>query len=120
MYIFARKLTYMGIVKTDMYTDEVKATASYFKVLGHPARIRILIYLSKRDSCVCGDIVQEIGLAQSTISQHLKVLKDAGFIQGSIEGASVCYCINADEWNKCNELIQSFRNQLATNAIKCC
>lgn len=110
----------MGSVKTEIYSEEIRTTANYFKALAHPARIAILTYLSQRDSCVCGDIVHEIGLAQSTISQHLKVLKDEGLIQGSISGASVCYCINTPEWEKCTEVIQTFSTALQTNKIQCC
>lgn len=110
----------MGSVKTEMYSEEILTTANYFKAFAHPARIAILTYLSKRDSCVCGDIVIEIGLAQSTISQHLKVLKDEGLIQGSISGVSVCYCINNTEWEKCTEVIQKFSTTLQSNNIQCC
>ncbi|MTI40796.1 ArsR family transcriptional regulator [Fulvivirga lutimaris] len=68
------------------------------KALGHPARIAIIEYLTRAQSCVCGDIVNELPLSQSTVSQHLKELKDAGLIKGTIDGPSVCYCINAEVW----------------------
>lgn len=64
------------------------------KAMGHPARIRILRLLARRDSCVCGDIVAELPFAQSTVSQHLKMLKDAGLIRGEVDGPRVCYCID--------------------------
>lgn len=68
--------------------------AAMTKALGHPARVQILRILSHRESCVCGDLVGEIELAQSTVSQHLKVLKEAGLVQGTVSGPSVCYCVN--------------------------
>ncbi len=67
--------------------------ASLTKAVGHPARVAILRLLTHRESCVCGDIVDELPLAQSTVSQHLKVLKEAGLIKGEIDGPRVCYCI---------------------------
>lgn len=70
------------------------------KAIAHPARIAILQHLIKADACICGDLVEELGLAQATISQHLKELKNAGIIQGTVEGASVCYCINPKVWQQ--------------------
>jgi ArsR family transcriptional regulator len=67
--------------------------ASLAKALGHPARVKILRILARRNSCICADIVDELPLAQSTVSQHLKVLKDAGLIRGDVDGPRVCYCI---------------------------
>ena len=67
--------------------------AALSKALGHPARVAILRILARRNACICGDIVEELPLAQSTVSQHLKVLKDAGLIRGDVEGPRVCYCI---------------------------
>lgn len=68
--------------------------------LGHPARIAIVRLLKARDSCICGEIVEELPLAQSTVSQHLKVLKAAGWIRGEVDGPRVCYCINPDALNR--------------------
>ena len=76
----------MGLTKSEIFTDEQNKIAAIAKVLGHPARIAIIDYLIKLDSCVCGDLVKEIGLAQPTISQHLKELKKVGLIKGKIEG----------------------------------
>jgi DNA-binding transcriptional ArsR family regulator len=100
----------MGITKSDRFSKEQNALAELAKVLGHPARIAILQYLATRDSCVCGSIVNEIGLAQATVSQHLKALKEAGFIQGSVDGVSMCYCINTKHLVKVNRLISSLLN----------
>ncbi len=84
----------MGVSKTEEFTDKQNDVAILAKALGHPARIAILEYLMKVDSCICGDIVNELPLAQPTVSQHLKELKNAGLIKGSIEGNAICYCIN--------------------------
>ena len=73
--------------------DFERELSSLTKALGHPARIRILRLLAERSGCVCGTIVDEIGLAQSTVSQHLAVLKEAGLIQGEVDGPRVCYCL---------------------------
>ena len=84
----------MGATKTDHFTEQQNSIATIAKALGHPARIAIIEYLVKVNSCITGDIVNELPLAQPTVSQHLKVLKNAGLIKGSIEGNSVCYCID--------------------------
>ena len=84
----------MGISKTEKFTDHENRIAGFAKGLGHPARVAILEHLFRINTCVCGDLVQEIGLAQPTISQHLKELKNLGLIKGNVEGASVCYCID--------------------------
>ena len=84
----------MALAKTDEFTSKQNKTATMLKALGHPARVAIVEYLIKCDSCVCGDIVDRLPLAQATVSQHLKALKEAGIIQGTVEGTSVCYCID--------------------------
>lgn len=89
----------MGISKTEDFTIKDNKTAKYAKALGHPARIAILKLLVQKQACVCGDIVDELPLSQSTISQHLKELKEVGLIKGEIEGTSVCYCIDEKEWD---------------------
>jgi len=88
----------MGVSKTSLFSRNQNKIASIAKVLGHPARIAILQHLIEKNICICGDLVEEIGLAQSTISQHLKELKLAGIIKGNIEGSSVCYCIDQEKW----------------------
>jgi DNA-binding transcriptional ArsR family regulator len=85
----------MGLSKTEEYTKTQNEIAALAKALGHPARIAILQYLAEKKSCVCGDIVDELPLSQSTVSQHLKELKQAGLIKGEIDGPSVCYCIDS-------------------------
>lgn len=88
----------MGLAKLDAFTRKDNRTARYAKVLGHPARVAILKLLIGKRSCICGDIVDELPLSQSTVSQHLKELKEAGLIQGTIEGPRVCYCIDPAGW----------------------
>jgi ArsR family transcriptional regulator, arsenate/arsenite/antimonite-responsive transcriptional repressor len=101
----------MGITKSEIFTEQQNRIASFAKVLGHPARVSILEYLFKINSCVCGDLVEEIGLAQPTISQHLKELKVAGLIKGNVEGTSVCYCIDLENWTKMKEMMSLFFDQ---------
>ena len=101
----------MGLAKTEMFTDKQNEISLFAKVFGHPARVAILEHLFKIKSCVCGDLVNEIGLAQPTISQHLKELKYLGLIKGNVEGTSVCYCINTENWVKMKEVMLRFLNQ---------
>lgn len=108
----------MGATKTEYFTDKQNQIATITKALGHPARIAIIEYLLKVNQCICGDIVNELPLAQPTISQHLKELKNAGLIKGTIEGNSICYCI--DE-NTFSILKNYFSNIITTvNNQKCC
>jgi len=109
----------MGATKSDLFTRQQNDAANMAKALAHPARIAILQYLVKRSACICGDLVEELGLAQATTSQHLKELKNAGIIQGSIEGAAVCYCINTKVWKQYRELFNSFFKEVAI-AESCC
>lgn len=90
----------MGLTKSEIFTDEQNELANIAKALGHPARIAIIQHLLKINSCICGDLVDEIALAQPTISRHLKELKAIGIIKGTIEGTSVNYCIDADKWRE--------------------
>lgn len=98
----------MGATKSFEFSVKENQLAKYAKALAHPARIAILQFLSKKQSCMCGDIVDELPLSQSTVSQHLKELKEAGLIKGEIEGAKVCYCIDEKEW----KAAQAWINQL--------
>ena len=109
----------MGLTKTEIFTDKQNQISQYAKVLGHPARVAILQYLYKLNACVCGDLVDEIGLAQPTISQHLKELKQLGLIKGNVEGTSVCYCIDAENWKKMKAVMSDFLDQ-DLNQKDCC
>lgn len=88
----------MGSSKSEEFTLKENKIAGYAKALAHPARIAILELLLKKQACICGDIVDELPLSQSTVSQHLKELKEAGLIKGDIEGKKICYCIDEKEW----------------------
>lgn len=95
----------MGATRTDLFSERQNTLAILLKALAHPARLAILQNLSGRHRCVCGDLVEELGLAQPTISQHLRELKSAGFITGTVEGTSVCYCINTAVWDDCRQML---------------
>ncbi|WP_047245354.1 ArsR/SmtB family transcription factor [Maribacter thermophilus] len=110
----------MGLAKTEMFTDNQNEIALFAKAFGHPARVAILQHLFKINSCVCGDLVNEIGLAQPTISQHLKELKNLGLIKGDVEGTSVCYCINDASWSKMKRVMSEFLDQDLTKNGDCC
>ncbi|MBS1588945.1 MAG: helix-turn-helix transcriptional regulator [Bacteroidetes bacterium] len=102
------------------YTESQQEIASLFKALGHPARVAILEYLVKIDTCIVGDIVNELPLAQPTVSQHLKELKNAGLIKGSIEGNTICYCVNEKGIEKLNHYFSNFHAKLNKQEGKCC
>jgi ArsR family transcriptional regulator len=110
----------MGTTKTDHFTDKQNAIATLLKAMGHPARVAIIEYLLKVDSCICGDIVNELPLAQPTISQHLKELKNAGIIKGNIDGNSVCYCIDEKAIGKLQNYLANISSKLAINKSNCC
>ena len=103
----------MGFTKTEEFTAKELRIAKYAKALAHPARVSILQLLIRKQKCICGDIVDELPLSQSTVSQHLKELKEAGLIKGEIEGAKVCYCIDEKEWKAAqawiNQLFDSYK-----------
>ncbi|QOR73819.1 winged helix-turn-helix transcriptional regulator [Cruoricaptor ignavus] len=110
----------MGASKTEHYTERQNRISTIFKALGHPARLAIMEVLMEVESCICGDIVSSLPLAQPTVSQHLKELKNAGLIKGSIEGNAVCYCIN----EKLLEEIQGYFAEVSVKLSKmennCC
>lgn len=107
----------MGASKSASFSTEHNEIATLFKALSHPARIAIVDYLLSVDSCICGDIVNELPLAQPTISQHLKELKNANIIKGNIEGTAICYCINPEIIQKIENHFSSITHQLKN---KCC
>ena len=109
----------MGLTKKEIFSDEQNKLASLFKVLAHPARVAILQYIINQKACICNDLVDELGLAQATISQHLKELKSVGIIQGTIEGKSVCYCIDEKLWKQIQEEFNVFFNQ-EVKVNSCC
>jgi len=110
----------MGASKTEHFTNKQNEIATLAKALGHPARIAILEYLTKVDTCICGDIVNELPLAQPTVSQHLKELKNAGIIKGSIEGTAICYCIDESVLEKLQLYFDGVANSLNKKKKNCC
>ena len=109
----------MGITKLEEFTIKDNKIAKYAKALGHPARVAILQLLLKKQSCICGDIVDELPLSQSTVSQHLKELKESGLIKGDIDGVKVCYCIDEKEWENAKNYFGSFFGTY-NSKMKCC
>lgn len=110
----------MGITKTDHFTVKQNNISILLKALGHPARVAIVEYLLKVDTCICGDIVNELPLAQPTVSQHLKELKNAGLIKGSIEGNAICYCIDEKAIEKLQHYFASISTKLSNKKSNCC
>lgn len=107
----------MGASKSDSFSVEQNEMATLFKAFSHPARIAIVDYLLTVDTCICGDIVEVLPLAQPTVSQHLKELKNANIIQGTIEGTAICYCLNPDTIAKIEHHFGEIRQKLKN---KCC
>lgn len=110
----------MGLTKKELFTEDQNTLADIAKVLAHPARIAILEYLLNSDTCINGDLVQELGLAQPTISQHLKELRDLGIIKGNIEGVSVCYCIDREKWEEIRTTFNNLFQRLDLPKGECC
>jgi len=110
----------MGTTKTDDFSSHENEMAQLFKALAHPARIAIVEYLLSVDTCICGDIVDHLPLAQPTVSQHLKELKNAGLIKGNIEGNAICYCIDENVIKKIREYFTSISNKLILKNNNCC
>ncbi|MBI2968283.1 MAG: winged helix-turn-helix transcriptional regulator [Bacteroidetes bacterium] len=109
----------MGTTKTKHFTEKQNAIATIAKALGHPARISIIDYLLKTDACICGDIVNELPLAQPTVSQHLKELKNAGLIKGDINGNAICYCIDEKSIRKLQNYFANISVKLKKKKNKC-
>jgi ArsR family transcriptional regulator len=110
------QITFM-ISITDINSTEIIRSAEIAKALGHPARVAILKILADRNTCFCGDITEILPLAQSTVSQHLKALKEAGLIQGNVEGVRTCYCLNPDGIKELNNLLSELSDELVKT---CC
>lgn len=111
----------MGVTKRALFTAEQNQMAQFAKVLAHPARIAIIQYLLRSNTCINGDLILELGLAQATISQHLRELKEVGIIQGTIEGASVSYCIHQGRWMEFKEIFNALFDQFeGPDTSTCC
>lgn len=110
----------MALTKASKFNTKENQLADWSRALGHPARIAIVQLLSRRNTCFCGDITEELPLAQSTVSQHLKVLKKAGIITGEVDGVRSCYCLNEDTIREMNTHFSKFFEQLSTGSARDC
>jgi DNA-binding transcriptional ArsR family regulator len=112
----------MGATKTDQFSKKQNELATLAKAMGHPARVAIIDYLLKVDACICGDIVNELPLAQATVSQHLRELKNAGLIKGEIEGNSICYCVEKKTFKKLRNIFDTMSHKISKKKKKknCC
>ena len=118
--VILRYRLFMGASKTDQFTKRQNEIAEITRALGHPARIAIIEYLLSAEGCICGDIVNELSLAQSTVSQHLKELRDAGLIKGNIEGNAVCYCIDEKKFIKFQDFLSRIFDSIKKQKQNCC
>jgi DNA-binding transcriptional ArsR family regulator len=110
----------MGVTKTEQFADKQNRTASLLKALAHPARVAIVEHLLHAKACICGDLVNELPLAQPTISQHLRELKNAGIIQGTVEGTSVCYCLKEESISELYDFLKRVVETLKVQKSNCC
>lgn len=109
----------MGLTKSEQFSENQNELAVLLKALAHPARIAIIEILLKTDNCICGDIVDELPLAQPTVSQHLKELKNAGLIKGNIDGTSICYCLNDQVWGKFKNILDALFEKIEQKKTCC-
>lgn len=107
----------MGTTKSQLFAPRYNELAKVAKVMAHPARIAILEFISKQEGCICTDLVEEIGLAQPTISQHLNEIKKVGLLKGTFEGKNLCYCINREKWMELQQVFSTFFSNIHQN---CC
>lgn len=110
----------MAYTKKEAFDPGTVELAQLAKALSHPARLAILRLLAQRQTCICGDIVAELPLSQSTVSQHLKELKRAGLITGDIDGPRVCYCLHAGQWSKAQALFGKLFSEIQPGTLHCC
>ena len=109
----------MGLTKTEAFTKEQNEIAQLAKAIAHPARVAILEHLIDTNACVCGDLVDVLPLSQATVSQHLKELKKVGLIKGNIQGTSICYCLDKEQWADCIGTFRGFFDRIRS-VTKCC
>ncbi len=110
----------MGASKIINYSEEELLIAKFAKALSHPARVAIIKLLLEKQSCICGDIVEDLPIAQSTVSQHLKELKESGLIKGNIDGASICYCVDTHVLQKANDILNKVLGASIQTQTTCC
>lgn len=109
----------MGLTKTEKFTEDQNALAVMAKAFAHPARIAIVQHLMKAEQCINSHLVSELGLAQATVSQHLRELKELGIIQGTIEGTSISYCIDPEKWQEVQKAMSDFFNSFQQKIVCC-
>jgi ArsR family transcriptional regulator len=110
----------MGTSKSDKFSEKQNKLASFTKALSHPARVAIIEYLLEKGTCICGDIVDELPLAQPTVSQHLKELKEAGLVKGNVTGNTVCYCLDPKGFEKFEKKMKSLFKKVGKYDETCC
>ena len=120
MFVLLRTIFKEKMENDKNYTVKQEQLARFAKALGHPARIAIMQFLAKQETCYFGDIHEELPIAKATVSQHLKELKNAGLIQGEIETPKVKYCINKENWKIAQELFGEFVGQCICKKENCC
>ena len=110
------------LTKADQFTESLASLAEQAKALSHPARLSILQILAARDMCLCGDLVNELPLAQASVSRHLKALKEAGLIKGEVDGPRSCYCLNRDSLLALHERLDLFFREILLETFEqdCC
>jgi predicted transcriptional regulator len=110
----------MGLIKSELFSVDQNELANLARGMAHPARIAILQHLLRANTCINSDLVEELGLAQATISQHLKELKSLGLIQGTVEGVRMCYCIHQENWKRAGAVFAAFFEALQDENMGCC
>jgi len=110
----------MTSIRRESSEAEQQSIAEIAKLLSNPARVAILEFLMRTPQCICNDIVEEVQLAQPTISLHLKDLKQAGWIKGTIEGRQICYCIDEKKWEEVQSILVKWLGQYQEIKQKCC
>ena len=110
----------MGASKIIDYSEAEVQIAKFAKALSHPARVAIIHLLLQKQSCICGDIVEDLPIAQSTVSQHLKELKESGLIKGNIDGASICYCVDTEVLQTANQILNKVLAVSIVSPTTCC
>ncbi len=112
MFLLCPTNCIMALNRKAEFSSELVEMAEFARAIAHPARLAILQILSERDTCICGEIVEGLPLAQATVSQHLLALKKAGLIKGTVSGVKSCYCIHRENWNKMLQAFQTFHIDL--------
>jgi len=110
----------MVVSKTELFTEVLQTQANLFKALAHPARLQIIQFLAKTKTCISGDISEELPLSRTTVNQHLRELKDAGLIQGHVEGVKTNYCLDYEKIQEMKWILNEFLNEIQIPENFCC